>query len=601
MQAEIFRYYFREWMHAPHFAKRRRLAALMAAGLVVAGVFFSVSLFFYAKWKARQVRVLTTLAEGYHSQSRPMEARMGWETALRLNPNDPRALVGLARWHEAAGESFEALHSWQRAAESGGMSPGEAADYLQTALRQGEGEISLRLANSLVAGGDRAIPHLVRSELHHSKGEFESAEKELRLAVERDSTPRSGMLLARRLLRSGRAGPAEREALDLLRSFSQRDDQAGLDALRELLGSGRIAPEETALLLRQLRSHSQADGTCHLLADFHELRIRPENREAILQAASDRLAKSSAQDRAAALPWMLQVAGPAFAMPLLTLGEAASDHSVFPLWLQAHALGARWDVVLQACESPGVPLPVHMRHLYRGRALSKLGRAAESRAAYDEAQSPEARTPEAVADIPAYFLLAGEEALFAEAFQDALKSGAPVEPLFQKIVTTTRQFGDARRLREIYRMAEKHSPLAGNPSLQNDAAHLDLLLGETIDREFTGRRLEENPKDFAMRTTHALALLQSGKPGDALTVLSSGETETRLSTLPPSHQAVVAAVLAAAGKIKEAQGIAAALSPAALLVQERELLALHLAGGKVETPSRADVGRKGIGEFRFCD
>lgn len=574
-----------ECLCSPKFAMHRRLVLLGGAFLLATGLIVAGSLFLYGKWKARQVRILTERAENYHSQARMTEARMSWETALRLNPNDPRALAGMARWHEQAGASFDALYTWQRLAESGGMSPGDAASYLQTALREGEEDVARTLANSLAGAGDRAIPHLVQAEFHSRKGDLDSAEKELHQAAERDATPRSRMLLALQLLRTGRGAEAEKEGIDLLREITPRDDEAGLHVVRELLASRRISLEETEKCLERLRSHPLAHGDHHLLADFHALSMWPDRREAILSAASERLGKSSARDRAGALPWMLQVGGPALAMPMLSAAEASANRSVFPIWLQAHALGGRWDAVLEACESPAAPVPLHMRHLYRGRALAKLGRMEESRAAYAAAQAPEARTSESVADIPAYLLLAGEEALFTKAFLDALESNTSVEPLFQKIVTTARQLGDARRLREIYRMAERHPALSGNPSLQNDAAHLDLLMRVRIDQQTTARRLRENPQDFAMRSTHALALLESGSPREALETLSGGDTETRLSTLPFSHQALIAAILAASGNVEEAQKIVASLPPSALLVQERELLARHMPVTNAEPPA----------------
>jgi hypothetical protein len=592
MSVKALRKLLRYWLEAIRFEKWWRLAVFALVVGAVMGLLIGGPIFLFSKWKIRQARLLSERGEGYRSQSRLMDARMSWETALRLNPNEPRALAGLARWHETAGESLEALHAWQRLAESGGMSPGDAAAYLQTALRQGEEEIALGLANSFAGGGDRAMPHLVRAELNHSKGELASAEKELRLAADRDSTPRSGMLLALHLLRNGQGGASESEGFDLLRGLGQREDAAGLHALRELLASGRISREETRHCLRHLRSHPLVDSNHHLLADFHELNEWPENREAILQSASDRLAKSSAGNRAEALPWMLQVGGPALAMPLLTPDEARSNPAVFPVWLQAHALGDRWDVVLEACESPGAPLAVHMRHLYRGRAMATLGRPGDSAAAYAEARSAGSGNPEAAAEISAYLLLAGEEDLFRETLRESLATAAPVDPFFQKIVSTARQLGDAGRLREIYRSAASHPELAANPSFQNDLVLLDLLLGGQADLSATAYRLEANPNDFSMRTTHALANLQAGLPDKALGILSGGEKETRISELPAMHQAIAAAILAAAGRQQEALQIANAIPARAIGLQERELLARHLSGNAPEIPGDRNGAEK---------
>jgi thioredoxin-like negative regulator of GroEL len=219
-----------------------------------------------------------------------------------------------------------------------------------------------------------------------------------------------------------------------------------------------------------------------------------------------------------------------------------------------------------------------MRHLYSGRALAALGRPGDSAAAYADARSAGSGNPDAEADIAAYLLLAGEEDLFRQTLRESLTTVSPFEPFFQKIVSTARQLGDTRRLHDIYQSVASHPDLAVNPSFQNDLVLLDLLLGGQADLSTTALRLEANPNDFSMRTTHALAILQAGSPNEALEILSGGERETRISELPAMHQAIAAAILAAAGRQREALQIANAIPARSLGLQERELLARYISG-----------------------
>ena len=188
--------------------------------------------------------------------------------------------------------------------------------------------------------------------------------------------------------------------------------------------------------------------------------------------------------------------------------------------------------------------------------------------------------------------MAGEEELFRETLRESLATASPVDPFFQKIVSTARQLGDARRLREIYQSAASHPDLAANPSFQNDLVLLDLLLGGQADLSATARRLEANPNDFSMRATHALANLQAGSPDKALEILSGGERETRISELPAMHQAIAAAILAAAGHQREALQIANAIPAQALGLQERDLLARHIPGKSKNTPLKKNGARR---------
>ena len=119
--------------------------------------------------------------------------------------------------------------------------------------------------------------------------------------------------------------------------------------------------------------------------------------------------------------------------------------------------------------------------------------------------------------------------------------------------------------------------LANDPTLQNDMAYLNLLLGLPEDTKKLAFQSEANPRDFSFRATYALALLKAGKNKEALALLDSCEPDIHVASLPPHHKAIVAAALAANGRRNEALGTASILPPQQLSVQEIEFVRSYLA------------------------
>jgi hypothetical protein len=97
-----------------------------------------------------------------------------------------------------------------------------------------------------------------------------------------------------------------------------------------------------------------------------------------------------------------------------------------------------------------------------------------------------------------------------------------------------------------------------------------------VDAQAVALRSEANPRDFSFRVTSAMALLRAGRGKEALKVLEDCEPDVHVESLVPSQRMVVAAALAAGGKPKDAEYVAATILPASLSAQEAVFLVEEL-------------------------
>jgi Tfp pilus assembly protein PilF len=144
---------------------------LALIGCLVGGGLWAVG-----KFERRQSRKLTDMAANYLKEGKAEEARMGLETALRLDPRNAKALRMIAGLRRAQGADPEALDAMRRLAESGQMSLDDLVIYAQMAARAGDLALAERLANNAGRGGNTVLRHMLRAELGAAKNDPEAVE-----------------------------------------------------------------------------------------------------------------------------------------------------------------------------------------------------------------------------------------------------------------------------------------------------------------------------------------------------------------------------------------------------------------------------------------
>ena len=556
---------------------RRRWIFNLLILLVVAGFCYG-GYWAYGKYKGRQSMRLTKMAAEYLKKGKVAEATMSLETAIRLKPKNSEALRLMARLQGAAGEGPKSLDAWRKLAESGSLTLEDLSQYALTAAREGDWALADRIVNSITVGGNAVLSHMLRAELLISKNDLPGAEAELRWAVEADKTGNSRAALARFLLTRRLNAETAPEIRELLREISKQPDAIGMEALATAITRGLVPPAELPVWVAALRAHPRVDAKSLLLADVTDIQLQPETKPAVIAKMLQRMQGASVDNRTLGVQFLILMNEPAQAAALVTRDEAVKKRETFALWLDAQSLSKNWPSILDALAQPNLPLPEYLSTLYRGRAMVMSGKEAEGRAAYGEAlQKASPNKPDFLQSL-AYLHLAGEDQLFEQGFQQVLSDPSTAKESFRQLLPSVMMRRDAARTRRAYEIAAATSPeLANDPTLQNDMAYLNLLLGLPEDTKKLAFQSEANPRDFSFRSTYALALLKTGKNKEALALLDNCEPDIHVASLPPHHKAIVAAALAANGRRNEALGTASILPPQQLSVQEIEFVRSYLA------------------------
>ena len=556
---------------------RRRWIFNLLILLVVAGFCYG-GYWAYGKYKGRQSMRLTKMAAEYLKKGKVAEATMSLETAIRLKPKNAEALRLMARLQGAAGEGPKSLDAWRKLAESGSLTLEDLAQYAFAASREGDQALAERLADVVAAGGNAVVSHLLRAQLLISKNNIPGAEAEFRQAVEADKTGNSRVELVRFLLERRLNAETAPEIRELMREIAKRPDKIGVEVLTTAITRGLVPPAELPAWIAALRAHPKSQARALLLADASEIQLRPDTKPSVIAKMLQRMRGAPVEDRAAGIQFLLRMEEPSQAASLLTRDEALQKRETLSLWLDAQSLSKNWSGILDALAQPNLPLPEYLSTLYRGRAMVMSGKEAEGRAAYAEAiQKASPNKPDFLQAL-AYLHLAGEDQLFEQGFQQVLSDPATAKESFLKLLPSVMMRRDAARTRRAYEIAAATSPeLANDPTLQNDMAYLNLLLGLPEDTKKVAFQSEANPRDFSFRATYALALLKEEKNKEALALLDNCEPDIHVASLPPHQKAIVVAALAANGRRNEALGTASILPPQQLSEQEIEFVRSYLA------------------------
>ena len=553
---------------------------LALIGCLVGGGLWAVG-----KFERRQSRKLTDMAANYLQEGKAEEARMGLETALRLDPRNAKALRMIAGLRRAQGAEAEALDAMRRLAESGQMSLDDLVIYAQMAARAGDIALAERLANSAGSGGNTVLRHMLRAELGAAKNDPAAMEKELRAAAEVDESGQSKFALARFLIQRRLNAETAPEVLALLRGLSSRNDALGSEALGMILSAGLVPKSEAEVLVQTIRQHPATNPRLLLMADSTEVALKPEQKAEVVRRTAERLNGAPMEQRVEAMVWAMRVGEPATASALLTPGEAAKDARVFSLWLDSLAQQNRWAEITAQLAVEGTPLPPHLRGLYAGRALVAAGRGTEGRAEYAKALQAAYPKREDFIQAVAYLGTAGEQDLFEQGLRKALETPDDAQALMRAVVPAVAMRRDAAQTLKVYEIAASAPALKNDLTLQNDIDYLALMLGRPVDARAIAQRSESNPRDFAFRVTYALALLKAGDGRKALEVLESCEPDVHVVALPPHQKAIVAAAMASAGKQNEALQVAYQIAPMAVSQQEAAFLVEKLGMAKTPAPT----------------
>lgn len=545
------------------------------------------------KFERRQSRQLVEMASGYLQEGKVEEARMGLDTAVRLDPRNAQALRMLARLREAQGSGQEAMEAMRRLSESGQLTLDDLSTYSMMAARNGDSALAERLADAAARGGNPVLRHLLRAELAAGKNDLEGAEKELREAAEADKAGGAKLALARFLVQRRLNAETAPEVLKMLQELSANQGPLGAEALALGVAGGVVPRDGMGAWITSMRAHPAKNGRMLLLADTAEVALAPDGKTAVAGRMAARLQGAAVEERVQGMVWAMRMGEPAVASGMLSPEEAAKDAGVFSAWLDALAVQGKWQEISAQLAREGQPLPVYLRTLYAGRALVEQGKVAEGRAEYAKALQVSYANREDFIRTVAYLATAGDEGLFEQGLRRALEDKPDRrDEVMRAVVPAVASKRDAAETLRVYEIAASVPGAAEEGTLQNDMDYLALVLDRPVDGRRIALRSGANPRDFSYRLTHAMALIREGKGKEALQVLEDCEPDVFVPALPPHQKAVVAAALASAGKPQEAVHVASMVPPAGISRQEADFLVERIRAANPPTTAPAPAAAK---------
>jgi hypothetical protein len=542
--------------------------ALIPIIVVVGSIIWAVP-----KLKARQSREFLKVAESYLNTGKTREAVISLNSSLRLMPDNQAALRLLARIQTAQGDPV-ALDNWNKLLATGKVQLEDVIMCAQVAANQQDWARADRLAGATGAFGNNALPHLIRARLLRMKGDPAMIEAELRQAVEKDETLLSKRALAELLLSQQLNEAKSEETFELLKGVSKAQDATGAEALAAALTGGVVPASELPAWIAAIRSHPHSSQRLLCLADYTESVTRLVPHASVVAKLKVRVEKTPLKDRAEAMEWLFKMGEPALAADLLSPNEAMESESSYCLWLDANSLIGNWPEILKSLDDPANPIKEdYLIQLYKAGTYAIAGRPEEAESLFKSAYEQSQGDREKFLKCIAFLNISRRDDLFESGLRELLSDPINATSSFKFLLPSTYLRRDSAATLRFYELAATSSPqLAEDIALQNRLLYLRILMGQEQNAKEAAALSQANPMDHSLRVTHAFAVFKSGNPVDALKILEASEQGIAASTLLPHEKAVVAAVLAANDRTKDAELVARMLQPNQLSVQEIQLV-----------------------------
>lgn len=563
-----------------------RLLAVSAAVLVALAIVGAVGFYFLQGWRARDLagKALENLEQTNY--------RMAWmqmNSARSLRPDDPAVLRSAAIIESRFGMP-SAMESWDGYAAKRDLSQEDLVERGRAAAALGNEDQFKRAVDGLDAAGYAASAGRLRTVRSLARGNVDRAIEEVRRAAASTEDPAMKLDLARLLLRRNvdqlatDPGNPETERVageifaivDSLQG-TKVGDEALAFGLTFLLPGKEEQKRWAALAMRNMQPDNPALlPAATVMVDLGE--AKPQD---LLKTLRPMFDAAPLERRAALVHWLTRQGIPREALTLITSQEAGESAEAFTARTQALLKLENWDAVIDAADAGG-NVPLSTRLAVKARAEYARRKDAQSGA---KSLSDALRAAARESNVPAVVAFGDE--MGANAVVDATLVELCGDPaVSDQVFRLSRDRFSRRGESASALLASAHDrALAVAPnavSVQDYSRYLRLIapaveneseqdrLARRVDPAETARAVAAAPADLSLRATHALVLLESGKPEDALAAFN--DLTLYYGRMPPSIQAVICRVLAAAGQRDAAYRAAQVIDKKALTEQEKQLL-----------------------------
>jgi hypothetical protein len=548
----------------------KRVLLLSLGALVVLSLAGAIGYHFFAGWRAGN------LAADARKNIDEANYQLAWRQvslARNLRPEDPEVLA-VAGLIEASAGMPQAMETYELLASKAELAPADLAARATAAARHGTEEQFSQAADALAAAGKPAEAAKLRMARKLSRGDLERAITEARAALLTTDDPATRLALARLLqTRHGRAlaaGGDNPEAVAAGQEFvalveGLRGTAMQGQALALGLGADWVRATTMMAWTDAAIADRRADNPALLLAGSRLLSRERATATDLAEQLQPVFAAADLGERVTFVQWLTMVGLPHAALEVLTADEAASDNAAFIAQTEALFRAGRPADIIELADRTTGGVDEDIRLGARSRAEYETGRSgADSLAGAMEAAARAGRLERAVA--------IGESAGASLAVDKILIRMCGAQALADESFRVARdRFGRKGMFSlvdEAYQRAREADP--ASRQVIDHGRHLRLIAGEAVDPAETQATVDLDPANPDFRATHALALLAAGQATEALAVYD--DIVVYAPAMPPAQQAVVAAVLAAAGDTASAESIAQSADPALLRPDELALL-----------------------------
>lgn len=556
------------------FWRRRLIRRLLVIGIpslvFVAGV-VALAIPRIQDWRARQ---FAGQADTFRSEGKLQEAFNNASSAVQMRPGMPEALRSYAAVLLAAGKP-EAVAILRQLVDSGKATQKDRLDLAEAGLRFGDTTLAEHEAFALMQQGGQTGPALFTlARVRIAQQRWADAMQALRESVDAGGGPEPARLLAK--MRFAQNTPESiASAADLLRPIAAQSDKAGLDALMALLASPALQTKEAAGWIDMVRHHPLARTEQQLAASSAEIEMSPASRADVLRKTIERHSSGNPEERMQLARWLNQNREYGAVLDLIPVTEAAGRSDLFLIRLDAMAGRGDWNGISELLRGESLPLQTPVILLYRGRAAREMGDAESSSSFYRRAVIEAAPTPDVMWYVIDYLQRVGEDAALEQELERLTDNPATARQAFQALVPIVQKRQDAGDLYALYEKMLKKLPTEA--AAQNDYRYFAALTGHQPDVVGAQELVNSQPRMLAYRITLSLALLKAGQAEAALHVFDGLTLDP--AQIQPYQRTVLAAVLGANKREKEARQLAASVPGGSVTTQELKLIAPWREGG----------------------
>lgn len=550
-----------------HRAAKRRRRFILAA---VAGILFLAAMVaakpIYHWVKARRADALAAEAERLVEQQKFGEAAVDYRAALSLDPFGYRPLRGAAELATRLHHN-EALPLWEQVARSPRATVSDQEEYASALLRAGMISKAERVIDSLLRQNPTTRALLLASSYAQQIGNSARALEYARLATTRASDNEGAQGRLAEILAASPKTEERAEARDILWKIVERGGATKRVALEALVRAPELDKAEQEKLLDAIRSLSPLTAGDALLAADLELRMHPENANAIYD---DVVAKWTSDEsaRARAAQWLNlhQQGGRVLALAPL---ETANKQLLLAR-LDALATLKRWSEIETALARPDLGLDPTVIEAFRARTAQEQRATLDAEFHWSKAIEATNNDPQKLQFVADFAERSGATEVALRAFDQLARWP---EYLLIAVAGQQRLAAKNRDITAARDLAEKALTWQGNdPDAQNRALYYNLLLEKDV-AENAGKAKELSarfPNRLEFRVTAALGCLRQQDAAGALAQFNGPPIDWQKTQL--SWRVVYAATLTANDQTARAQEIIKTISLDRLAPEEASLI-----------------------------